>query len=215
MKLLLIGATGRTGQEVLKQCLEAGHEVKVYARQPEKIEPHNNLDIIKGELNDIESLSIALKNIDAVIMSLGNPMSKRNDKLFEWVVPNVIKAMNKASVKRIVSLSALGVGNTLKNTSYPYRFGASTFLKGNFKDHYAGEVQFSNSNLDWTTVHPGPLFNEVKMENPLVKDASTGYKMPGSPKTNRADVAQVMIQVLNDQNTFKKELVMASVPDEE
>ncbi|MFC5541936.1 NAD(P)-dependent oxidoreductase [Ureibacillus suwonensis] len=213
MKVLVIGATGRTGQELVKQSLEKGYEVRAYVRRPEAVPPQKNLEVFAGNLDDIESLTTALKDVDAVLMALGNSMSNRNDKLFEWVIPNLITAMKAANVKRIVSLSALGVGNTFHNTRYPYRLGARTFLKGNFEDHLAGEIKFKDSGLDWTTVHPGPLFNGEKMANPLVRDAATGYKMPRVPRTNRADVAQVMLKALLDPSTYGKELVMASTPD--
>lgn len=213
MKVLVIGATGRTGQELVKQSLEKGYEVSVYVRRPEAIPTQKNLTVFKGNLDDIESLTAALKGVDSVLMALGNSISNRNDKLFEWVIPNLIRAMKAANVKRIVSLSALGVGNTFDNTRYPYRFGTRSFLKGNFEDHLAGEIKFKDSGLDWTTVHPGPLFNGEKMENPLVRDAATGYKMPRVPRTNRADVAQVMLKALLDPSTYGKELVMASTPN--
>lgn len=213
MKILVIGATGRTGQELVKQSLEKDYKVRAYVRRPEAVPSQKNLEIFAGNLDDIESLTKALKGIDSVLMALGNSMSNRNNKLFEWVIPNLITAMKAANVKRIVSLSALGVGNTFNNTRYPYRLGARTFLKGNFEDHLAGEIKFKDSGLDWTTVHPGPLFNGGRMANPLVHDAATGYKMPRSPRTNRADVAQVMLKVLADPSTYGKELVMASTPD--
>lgn len=213
MKLLIIGATGRTGQALVKQSLEKGYEVIAFVRRPESMQTQKNLTVFTGTLDNIELLTKAMKDVDGVLMAIGNSISNRNDKLFEWVVPNVITAMRAANVKRIVSLSALGVGNTFNNTRYPYRLGTRTFLKGNFTDHLAGEIKFKDSTLDWTTVHPGPLFSGEKMENPLVRDASTGYKMPRAPRTNRADVAQVMLKALVDPSTYGKELIMASIPD--
>jgi uncharacterized protein YbjT (DUF2867 family) len=215
MKVLVIGATGRTGQELVKQSLGKGYEVRVYVRRPEAVPSQKNLEICTGKLDDIKTLTAALRNVDAVLMALGNSMSNRNDKLFEWVIPNIIQSMKTANIKRIVSLSALGVGNTFDNTRYPYRFGARSFLKGNFEDHLAGEIHFKDSGLDWTTVHPGPLFTGEKMKNPLVRDAATGYKMPRAPRTNRSDVAQVMIKSLTDPTTYRKELIMASTQDKD
>ena len=158
-------------------------------------------------------MTTSLNGVDSVLIALGNSISNRNDKLFEWVIPNLITAMKAANVKRIVSLSALGVGNTFDNTRYPYRLGTRNFLKGNFEDHLAGEIKFKDSELDWTTVHPGPLFNGEQMANPLVRDAATGYKMPRASRTNRSDVAQVMLKALVDPSTYGKELVMSSTPD--
>lgn len=59
-------------------------------------------------------------------------------------------------------------------------------------------------------VYPGPLFDGPKTKDPLVKDAASGYKMPGAPKTNRADVAAVMLDQLNKKDSYRKKLVMCS-----
>ncbi|MFR0771912.1 MAG: NAD(P)-dependent oxidoreductase, partial [Limosilactobacillus pontis] len=59
----------------------------------------------------------------------------------------------------------------------------------------------------------GPLFNGKKTENPLVRDAASGYKMPGAPRTYRGDVAQVMLRIIKDQKTFGKQLIMCSGQD--
>ena len=96
------------------------------------------------------------------------------------------------------------------NTRYPYKFGATTFLKGNFADHEAGESQLRASNLDWTTLHPGPLMNGPRTPHPFVRDAASGIKLPGAPRTNRQDVAAVMLAAINDLKTFRRQLVMTS-----
>ncbi|WP_261805961.1 SDR family oxidoreductase [Lapidilactobacillus luobeiensis] len=96
------------------------------------------------------------------------------------------------------------------NTRYPYKFGAATFLKGNFADHEAGESQLRASDLNWTTIHPGPLMNSPRTPHPFVRDAASGIKLPGAPRTNRQDVAAVMLAAINDPKTFRKQLVMTS-----
>ncbi|MEJ8766221.1 NAD(P)-binding oxidoreductase [Oceanobacillus sp. HCA-5259] len=211
MKILVIGATGRTGEELLKQTLEQGYEAVAYVRRPDAVPIRENLQVIGGQLDDTKKLTKALKGIDAVLMALGNSIANRNEKLFEFAIPSVIEAMKEAGVKRLISLSGLGVGDTFENTRYPYRFGIRSFLKGNFADHVAGEKQLENSGLNWTTIHPGPLFNGGKTKNPIVKDAASGYKMPRAPRTNRADVAHVMLSIIEDDTTFEKQLVMSSV----
>lgn len=208
MKILVIGATGRTGKEIVGQALAKGYEVIAYVRRPEAVPKRKNLHVVGGQLNDPESLALALQGVDAVLMAIGNSITNLNDKLFEFAIPTVIQAMNDAGVKRLINLSALGVGETYKNTRYPYRLAVKAFLKGNFKDHLAGESQLKNSGLNWTTIHPGPLSNGAKTRNPLVMDAATGYKRSGFSFTSRADVAQVMLRIIDDETTFGKQLIM-------
>lgn len=211
MKVLVIGATGRTGSEIVKQLLEEGNDVIAYVRRPESIQEKDHLSVVVGQINDSETMTKAAKGADAILVALGNPMSNSSAPLMEKAAPTVIKVSKASGVNRVIWLSALGVGKTLENTRYPYKLGAKTFLKGNFKDHHIGESQLEDSGLNWTTVHPGPLYNKEKTKNPIVKDASTGYIMPGSPRTNRADVAAVMIKIIHDDATFKKQILITSV----
>lgn len=214
MKLFLIGATGRTGSEIIKQALTRNDELVAYVRTPSKLNINDpKLTIVKGQLDDVETMTAAMKGCEAVLVTLGNPISNSSGKLFSFAIPDIIKAMDQAKISRLISLSALGVGTTLANTSYPYCIGAKSFLKGNFVDHEAGESQLKNSDVKWTTIHPGPLFNGKKTENPLVRDATSGYKMPGVPRTYRSDVAQVMLRIIKDQKTFGKQLIMCSKQD--
>lgn len=152
----------------------------------------------------------ALASCDAVLVTLGNPVNDSSAKLFESLMPNLIKSMQHTNISRIISLSSLGTGDTINNVSYPYKMGVKTFLKGNQADHEKGEQYLIHSNLNWTLIYPGPLFNGDKTSHPLVKNAASGYKMPGAPKTNRADVAAVMLDQLNKKSSYKQKLIMCS-----
>ena len=142
MKLCIFGATGRTGEELILQSLEKKYSVIAYVRHPDKLTHRDQITVVTGELNDIDKMTLAMKGCDAVLVALGNPVSNSSGKLFALAIPNIIEAMDKAGVKRLISLSALGVGATYENTRYPYRMGAKGFLKGNFADHEAGESSY-------------------------------------------------------------------------
>ncbi|HEM3633576.1 TPA: NAD(P)H-binding protein [Streptococcus suis] len=210
MKLLIIGATGRTGQELVKQALARGDEVTVYVRNSQKLPADSRLTVYQGELWQEERLSQAMNGQDAVLLALGNSMTNRNQPLFEQAIPSVMSSMKQAQVKRLVSLSSLGVGLTYSNTRYPYRLGVRTFLKGNHQDHWLGEKELIDSGLDWTTVHPSPLFDGKKTARPSYQLAHTGYKVPGIARTMRVDVATVMLEVLEKPETYQQAIVMFS-----
>ncbi|TYL51679.1 SDR family oxidoreductase [Nocardioides sp. BGMRC 2183] len=210
MKIVIIGATGKTGTELTTQALAAGHTVVAYVRRPEAIAPTPGITVVGGQLDDSNRLEAALEGCDAVIVTLGPKISDRNKPLLSFAIPAVITAAQQAGVKRIVVLSALGVGATMANTRYPYRLGAKTFLKGNFADHHAGESHLNDSELDWTTIHPGPLFNAEQTPQPTIVDAATGKKMPGSPRTMRADVAATILGMLDEPTTYGKQMLVTS-----
>src|ERR1043165_4962993 len=85
MKLFVIGATGRTGQEIVQQALIRGHHVTAFVRSPESIALKNErLNVLKGNATDESQLFEAMQNHDAVIPTLGprevfKPRSFLND----------------------------------------------------------------------------------------------------------------------------------------
>lgn len=210
MRIALVGATSRTGAEVIDQALAAGHEIVAYARRPEALEARIGVTVVGGQLEDVTALEGALEGCDAVVVTLGPKVSQPNAPIMSIAMPTVIKAATAAGVDRVVVLSALGAGDTFANTQYPYRFGCRTFLAGNFRDHVAGESQLIGTDLNWTTVHPGPLSDGPRTASPLVIDAATGYKMPRTPRTARADVAATILASLDDHATFGKQMMLTS-----
>ena len=210
MKIAVLGATGRTGSELVTQALAAEHEVVAYVRHPEAMDPKPGLTIVGGQLDDKAALAKALTGCHAVAITLGPKISRPNAPIMQVAIPETIAAAKEAEVGRIIVLSALGVGNTYQNTRYPYRFGCRTFLRGNFEDHLAGESQLMDSGLDWTTIHPGPLSNGPRTPHPTIVEATPDYKMPGSPRTMRADVAAAMLNMINDESTFGKQMLITS-----
>lgn len=211
MVIAVVGATGRTGGEFVNQAIAAGHKVIAYVRRPEAVIPIPGLSVVEGQIDEVEVMSGAFSGCDAVVITLGPKISQASAPLMSIAVPTAIQAAQKAGVKRILVLSALGVGATLANTRYPYRLGCRTFLKGNFIDHNAGESQLADSSLNWTTFHPGPLFNGEKTAFPMVVDAVSGTKMARAPRTMRADVAAVMLKLIDDPSSFGKQILISSV----
>lgn len=215
MRIAVIGATGRTGREFVDQALDAGHEITAFVRRPEAVPPRKGVTVVGGQLTEVDALTDALKGCDAVVITLGPKISDRNKPLMQTAVPAAVTAAKKAGVSRIIVLSALGAGSTLENTRYPYKLGARTFLAGNFRDHVAGESKLEDSGLNWTTIHPGPLFDKPRTPKPLLVDAATGRKLPGSPRTYRADVAAAMLKVLVDARTYGKKMLLTSAVQRE
>lgn len=210
MQIAVIGATGRTGTAFVDQALDAGHEIVAYVRRPKAVPSRAGLRAVGGQIDDIGAMTAAFQGCDAVVVTLGPKLSESSTPLMQIAVPSVIAAARQVGVRRVVVLSALGVGNTFDNTRAPYRFGCRTFLAGTFRDHKAGEDQLLDADLDWTTVHPGPLSNAGRTPHPLVVDAAAGRKMPRLPRTTRADVAATLLAVLDDPSTYGTQLLLTS-----
>ena len=108
MKVLVIGATGQTGRHVVSQLLGRGDEVTAFARNPSAVkESSEHLRIARGDARDAESIARAVQGQDAVLVTFG-PRSLKKDDVQEVLMRNVVAAMTKHGVKRIVNLSGWG-----------------------------------------------------------------------------------------------------------
>ncbi|MFE6997881.1 NAD(P)-dependent oxidoreductase [Microbacterium sp. NPDC057659] len=212
MRIAVLGATGRTGRAVASAALAAGYEIVAYARRPEAVVRSDGVHAVAGELDDLGAMTAALAGCDAVIVALGVKATHPNAPVMRTAMRTAISACRAAGVRRIIVLSALGVGETLASTRFPYRLVVRTALIAPFRDHVAGESLLVGSGLEWTTIHPGLLGDGPATAHPLVADGAAGRPAPRWPHTERADVAAVMLRVIDDPATFGRRLLVLSVP---
>lgn len=202
MRLLILGATGGTGQQLVSQSLEQDHEVTTLVRNPTKLNlSHEKLTVIKGNVLDKDVLMKALEANDAVLSALGVGKSLKSSNLISNAVSTLIPAMNATGVKRVIFLSAFGVGETFTQANFIQKFLFRLFLKNIYADKTKGDEQLRNSTLEWTLVYPVILTN-----GPRTGKYKVGEKLPmkGLPKISRADVADFMLRQLTDNIFLKK-----------
>jgi len=109
MRLAVFGATGPTGQEVVAQALAEGDEVVAYVRNPWKLGvADGRLKVLQGELSDLAKIEGAVAGVDAVVSTLG-PRGGSKDKPLTKGMQNIVAAMDRLGVKRIVITSTLSV----------------------------------------------------------------------------------------------------------
>jgi len=155
MKLFVIGATGRTGQEVVKQALARGYDVTAFVRSPEAINLRNErLSIVRGNPVDEVQLFKAMQNHDAVLSTLGPREIFKSSSLLHDSALATARAMHRSGVKRLVVLSAAahfpGVPNRI----------ASFILRNHMRDSLAMEEIVQANGLDWTIARPPRLTEE-------------------------------------------------------
>lgn len=208
MKILILGATGPTGQHLVMQALEHRHDLTVLVRNPAKLSiVHENLSVITGDVLDKTIVSKALAGQDAVISALGKGKSLKSSDLITQAVNVLIPAMNVAHIKRLIFLSGFGAGETLVQASSIQKIIFRTFLKGIYRDKANAEQQLRSSNLDWTLVYPVRLNNKPATGNYKAGEKLT---MKGSPDISRADVADFMLRQLSSDTYMKKGVVLMS-----
>ncbi len=155
MKLFVIGATGRTGREIVEQALERGHQVTAFVRSPETITLRNErLTIVIGNAMDENELFDAMQNHDAVISALGPRKVFKPSSLLHDSALGTTRAMSRAGVNRLVILSAAahfpGIPNRI----------ASFVLRNHMRDSLAMEEIVQANGLDWTIARPPRLTEE-------------------------------------------------------
>jgi putative NADH-flavin reductase len=197
MKLLIFGSTGGTGRELLKQALSQGHQVVAFCRNPSKIGDIKsaNLQVIRGDVLDSAAVERAVAGQEAVLSTIGAGAARSTIR--EEGTRNIVEAMEKAGVQRLICQSSLGVGDSRANLSFFTKYIiVSVFLRHAFTDHERQEAVVKRSSLDWTIVRP-----------PHLKDGpQTGAYRYGFPTTDRrikgkifrADVADFMLKQLTD-----------------
>jgi putative NADH-flavin reductase len=155
-RVLIIGATGRSGSAVLKRALERGHLVTALARSPEKVTARDpNLRVVQGDVLSPASLEPAIVGQDAVVSCLGAGLK---GGVRSEGTRNVIRAMEGAGVRRLISQSSLGVGESRDNLNMYWKhimFGL--LLRKAYADHGLQEQYVRESSLDWTLVRPAAL----------------------------------------------------------
>ena len=206
MKILILGATGPTGQHLVKQALEQHHQVTALVRYPAKLNiAHDNLSVISGDALDKIILLKALAGQDAVISALGRGQSLKSSDLITKAVNVLIPAMSEMRIKRLIFLSGFGAGETLLQASLIQKIIFKTFLKGIYTDKAKAEHVIRSSNLDWTLVYPVKLNNKPATGNFKVGEKFT---MNGSPEISRADVADFMLKQLSSNLFLNKGVIV-------
>ena len=206
MKLLVLGATGGVGQQIVAQALEAGHEVTAFVRSPDKmLAKHDRLHVMAGSVADGgPALVDAVRGHDAVISALGRGQSLKSMGFIQRSVPPIVSAMQTAGISRLIFTSAIGVGITIRDAPLLSRLVIRFLLSDIYADKIAGEEPIHRSGLDWTLVQPAQL-----TDGPLTRVYRAGERltMRGMPKVSRADVAHFILSQL-DSTAYQRRVVM-------
>ena len=204
--ILVFGASGGTGLEVVEQALEAGHKVSAVLRHPDKFPiRHEQLRIIKGDVLNSITYENTFFGMDVVISCLGT-RNREATVVYSQGVTNILQAMQKVGMDRIICLSA-GAVEIAPNTSFIMKFLMKNILQKLFKYSYADmllmEGILRGSNLNWTVIRPPRLLNGDRTGK-----YRTGINefIPNMSSLNRADLADYIIHHLDDEKTYKSKV---------
>lgn len=196
MKLVVFGATGATGRELVGLALEQGHAVTAFARDPAKLGlSHPNLSVIRGDVLDPASVQRAVHGQEAVLCTIG--AGAKRGTLRADGTRNIAGAMEKAGVRRLVCQSSYGVGDTRDKLSFLLKYVlVPLVLRHAFADHEAQERVIRQSRLDWTIVRPVGLVKGPKTG--IYRHGNLGAAAPARATISHADVAEFMLKQLTE-----------------
>jgi putative NADH-flavin reductase len=203
MNLLVFGASGGTGRQVVHQALAQNHSVTAFVRNPAKLRTvHPQLTMVTGDVSDPLAVATAVRGQDAVVSALGAATPLRRDPTLVQGIGHIVEAMTQAGARRLIYQSFIGVGDSQEEAGFFIRHVAPLLLRHPIADHEAKERLIMKSELQWTIVRPPKLTNgrltlvyrsgeRIKARSPM-------------PLLSRADVADFMLGQLTDQTYLRK-----------
>lgn len=192
MKVLVIGAGGKSGQLVVERALAAGHSVTALVHDAASYKAPAGVQVVAGDATDPATVEKAMAGQEAVIDAIGGKTPYLSTDLEQNTAKAVIGAMQQHGVRRLVAISVLGVGDSKEQAGFFYEYLLKpTFLRGAVPDKEAMEAEVKASGLDFVLVRP-PF---------LTDDPATGaaHVVTGDTKANkitRADLAQFLVDQL-------------------
>jgi putative NADH-flavin reductase len=202
MKVLVLGATGGTGLEIVRQAITLRHQVTAFVRSADRLKPFGTQVVIKqGDLLQSTQLAEAIRGHDAVLSGFGPrvPIAKTDATLLRDFASALTTAMQHTSVKRLVLVSTAFL---FKDAILPpaYLFGR-LFFPGVVIDATAMEQTITGSGLDWTLLRPPQLTDKPHTGKYRVRD---GHLPPFGFNIPRADVADCFLKTLPDPTSIRK-----------
>jgi putative NADH-flavin reductase len=208
MKIAVFGASGRTGREFVRQALDAGHEVTAFVRNPGAFElRHERLRVVVGDtMRDDAKVAEAVRGQDAVVSALGRRNSLKSANLFRTSLKSIVSAMERGGVRRLLVVSAFGVGESGRDAPLVSRIMFRLLLTDLFADKKASEEDLKRSSVDWTIAYPvmltnGPLTGKYRVGERLV--------LTGMPTIARADVAHFILSQLESRDYVRKIAILS------
>ncbi len=192
MNIAVIGATGKTGREFIKQAIDAGHHIRAAERRPGGITLGANLVPVTCDAQNLDDVTNLLSGCDAVVSLIGHVRGSPDD-VQTVAVTNIITAMQKLRIVRIISLTGTGVrlpGDHITITDRILNASIKLIDPKRIQDGILHAKVLQASDLEWT------LLRVLKLTNQSADTFVLHDHGPAKVLVPRADVAQAILDVL-------------------
>ncbi|KOU87388.1 MULTISPECIES: NAD(P)-dependent oxidoreductase [unclassified Streptomyces] len=216
MRITVFGATGGVGREVVRQALDAGHEVTAVVRDPARlaVPAHERLLVATvTDVTDVETVLPVVSGRDAVVSALGaaNNKQAKAKPVAGPALAAITAAMDRAGVRRLSAVSAAPVGRLPDGEGLFTRAVVYPLLRRLLRDLYADladmEAAVAASGTQWTVVRPPMLRNTPRTGT---YRRAIDANVPGGRVIPRADVADALLTALTDPSCTGRAVGVAS-----
>lgn len=194
MNVLVVGAHGNTGQQIVNLLLEEDHHVRAMIRDPQQAEEIKKMGAVPVVADLEHDINFAVEGCDAVIFTAGSGPDTGEDKTISVDrdgAIKLIKACEENAVNRFVMLSSIGVDEPEE---------APGKLQAYLKAKADADEKLKKSNLNYTIIRPGAL-NDNETTGKITADKKLEKK---EGKISRGDVASTIVAALQNENTYRK-----------
>lgn len=209
MRILIVGASGALGRQLVTKALARGDQVTALVRRPERFEPrHVNLTVVPGDVLDPAAVDAAVAGQEAVISALGHKRWMIPTRILSTGTANVLDAMALHGVRRFVCVTSLGVGDSWWRMGLYYTlFVLPVILQFYFWDKHRQERIVRASGLDWTIVRPGAL-TKGRARGTWRSGRAIGNPL-WTVRIARADVARFLLDEVADPHHLRETVAVA------
>lgn len=204
MKVLVVGATGGSGQAAVNALLAAGHEVTAFSRHAERMQDAPRLRRVNGDVMEPPAIEAALRGHDAVVVTLGITENALKVRLRGSATTPIdvrsrgtrhtIAAMRRQGVRKLVVQTSFGVGETRDLLPWIPRLMFQLLLKPQIADTEVQEREVKASGLDWVLAQPVNLTDALVDDAPFVSTHGETRTM----KVSRQQVGRFLAEAVQD-----------------
>jgi uncharacterized protein YbjT (DUF2867 family) len=205
MNVIVFGGTGKTGSLVVDRALTRGHTVTVLVRDPIKF-TRPNVRVFAGNATNPSDVLAAMHGQNAVIETIGGTTPWKSTRLEADSIHAIIHAMQEESARRLISISMMGIGDSLAQTPFWYRYLLMpTFLHGSTQDKTHKEAAITADHVEYVIVRP-PI---------LIDSPATGQVHILAPNAighaiTRADLANFLVDQLETDANLNRAVTVVN-----
>jgi putative NADH-flavin reductase len=196
MRIVVFGATGRTGIPLVQQALDAGHDVVAFARTPSKLPLQGaRLTVVQGDVMAAADVERAFAGGADAVASVLAPTKDAPANLLPTAAANIVAAMQQHDARRLVYMTGAGVempGDQPKLFNHIIKFALKTMAGDVLRQSVAAVEIVRSSGLEWVIVRApmltdGPRSGQYRVG---MVGVNTG------PRLSRADAADFILRQL-------------------